>query len=54
MALTGRQPAAREAATAIPVMERATQGRRNRAGPGAYLHQAAVGVISHHHASACC
>ena len=41
--------AAREAAAAVPMMERAPQRRRNRAGPGPDLHDAAVGVVAHDH-----
>jgi len=49
MPLAERQPAAREAATLIPVMERAPQSRRNRPGPGADLKGAPVLVVPHHH-----
>ena len=43
--------AAREAATAIAVVERAPQGRGNRAGPGPDLQQTPVLVVAHHHAA---
>ena len=51
MPLAERQPAAREAATLIPVMERAPQSRRNRPGPGADLKGAPVLVVPHHHSA---
>ena len=41
MPLAERQPAAREAATLIPVVERAPQCRRNRPGPSPDLHECA-------------
>jgi hypothetical protein len=49
MALPERQPAAREATALVAVVERAPQGRRNRAGPCPDLHGAPVLVVPHHH-----
>ena len=49
MALPERQPAAREAAALVAVVERAPQCRRNRPGPGPDLHGAPVLVVPHHH-----
>ena len=49
MPLAEREPAAREAAAAIPVVERAPQGRGDRPGPGANFHEASVLIVSHHH-----
>ena len=51
MALPERQPAAREAAALVAVVERAPQGRRNRPRPGPDLHGAPVLVVPHHHAA---
>ena len=48
MALTDPDTAAREAAAAVAVVQRAPDGGRNRPGPGTDLHDPAVGVVSHH------
>jgi len=49
MSLAEREAAAREAAAAVPVKERAPQRRRNRPGPGPNFHEAAVLIVPHHH-----
>src|SRR5580765_735186 len=49
VALNKAQSTSREAATMVTMLERPTNGRRNRAGPGPDLHHAAVGVMAHHH-----
>ena len=49
MPLAEREPAAREAAGPVPVVERAPQCRGNRPGPGPDLYQAAFLIVSHHH-----
>jgi len=49
MPLAERHSAAREAAAAVPVVERAPQRRENRPGPSADLHDAPVVVVPHHH-----
>ena len=51
MALPERQPAAREAAALVAVLERAPQCRRNRASSGPDLHGAPLLVVPHHHAA---
>jgi len=51
MPLAEPEPAAREAATLVPVMERAPQRRGNRPGPGPDLDGAPVLVVPHHHAA---
>jgi len=49
MPLAEWEPAAREAATLVTVMERAPQCRWNRPGPGADLERAPVLIVPHHH-----
>jgi hypothetical protein len=49
MALTERQPAAREATALVTMVERAPQCRRNRPRPGPDLQGAPVLVVPHHH-----
>ncbi len=49
MPLAEREPAAREAAAVVPVVQRAPQRRGNGPGPGADLHDVAVGIVPHHH-----
>ena len=49
MALTEPHSAARKAATAVAMVERPPDGRRNRPGPGVDLHDAAVPAVAHHH-----
>ena len=49
MALPEWQPAAREAAALVAVVERAAQGRWNRARPGPDLHGAPLLVVPHYH-----
>jgi hypothetical protein len=49
MSLAERQPAAREAAALVPVVERAAQRRRNRPGPSPDLQGAPFLVVPHHH-----
>ena len=49
MPLAQREPAAREAAAAVPVVQRAPQRRGNGPGPGADLDDVAVGIVLHHH-----
>ena len=51
MPLAERQPAAREATAAVPVVERAPQRRGNRPGPGPDFHGAPVLVVPHDHAA---
>jgi len=49
--LADPHPAAREAAAQVPVLQRAPQGRRNGAGPGADLDNAPVRLVAHDHAA---
>jgi hypothetical protein len=49
MALAESHSAAREATGAVSVMERASERRRNRAGPGGNLHDSTIGGVLHHH-----
>jgi len=49
MPLAERQPAAREAAGPVPVVERSPQCRGNRPGPGPDLQEAPVVIVPHHH-----
>ncbi len=49
MALPEADPAAREPAAAVSVMERPPERRRDRAGPGTDFHNAAVPAVLHHH-----
>jgi len=49
MPLAQREPAAREAAAAVPVVQRAPQRRGNGPGPGADLDDVAVWIVLHHH-----
>ncbi len=49
MPLAQREPAAREAAAVVPVVQRAPQRRGNRPGPGADLDDVAVWIVLHHH-----
>src|SRR5712692_12036800 len=49
MALPEPDPAAREPAAAVAVMERPPEGRRDRARPGSDLHDMAVPAVAHHH-----
>ena len=49
MPLAQRESAAREAAAAVPVQERAPQLRGNSASPGPNFHDAPVLVVPHHH-----
>jgi hypothetical protein len=49
MALPERQPAAREAAALVAMVERAPQCGRNRPRPGPDLHGAPLLVVPHHH-----
>ena len=49
MALPERHSAAREAADLVTMLERAAQGRWNRARPGPDLHGAPLLVVPHHH-----
>ena len=49
MALAEAEPAAREAAAAVSVMERPPKRRRDRPGPGSDFHNAAVPAVLHHH-----
>ncbi len=51
MALAEWEPAAREAADAVPVMERSPQRRRNGPGPRPDLQQVPVLIVPHHHAA---
>ena len=48
MALAEPDPATREAAPAVSMVERSPQRRRNRACPGPDLQQAPVCVVAHH------
>jgi len=48
MALAEPDPATREAAPAVSMVERSPQRRRNRACPGPDLQQAPVCVVPHH------
>src|SRR5437762_11551070 len=49
MALSEADPAAREAAAAVAVMERPPECRGNRPGASIDLHDPAVLAVSHHH-----
>jgi hypothetical protein len=49
MSLAERKSAAREAAAAIPMVERSAQRRRNRPRPGPDLDDSAVVLMPHHH-----
>ena len=49
MALAEREPATREAAAAVAVVERAPDRGRNRAGAGADFDDLAVGLVPHDH-----
>jgi len=49
MPLAEPNAAAGEAATPVPIVERSTQGRGNRPGPGTDLQQAPIVVVAHHH-----
>ena len=49
MPLAQRESAAREAATAVPVVQRAPQRRWNGPCPRPDLHDAPVLIVSHHH-----
>src|SRR5256886_16811648 len=49
MALPEPDPAAREPATAVTVMERPPEGRRDRARSGRDLHDATIETVLHHH-----
>jgi len=49
MPLAEADTAAWEAATSVPMVERSTQGGRNRPRPGPDLQQAPVVVVAHHH-----
>jgi hypothetical protein len=51
MPLAEPEPAAREAAAPVPVVERAPQRRGDRPGPGPDLQEAPVRVVPHHHAA---
>ena len=51
MSLSEPDPAAREPAAAVAVMERPPEGRRDRARPGSDLHDMAVPAVLHHHAA---
>jgi hypothetical protein len=49
MPLAEREPAARKAAAAVPVMERAPQRRRDCPRPDPDLDDTPVGIVAHHH-----
>src|SRR5204862_736802 len=49
MALAESHATAREAAAAVPVVERPPERRGNRAGASIDLHDPAVPVVAHHH-----
>jgi hypothetical protein len=49
MPLAIAHAAARETATPVPMVERAPQGRGNRAGPGPDFHHPTIFVVAHHH-----
>jgi hypothetical protein len=51
MPFTQRQSAAREPASAVSMVKRAPQRRRNRPRPGSHFHDPALFVVSHHHAT---
>jgi len=51
MALPEPKPAAREAAAAVSVVERAAERRGDRPGPGRDLHDPAVPGVPHHHSA---
>lgn len=51
MPLAERQPAARKAATEVPVMQRAPQRRGYRPRPGSDFHDAPIRIVPHHHPS---
>ena len=51
MSLAQREPAAREAALVIPMVQRAPQRRGNGPRPHPDLHDAPVLIVSHHHAA---
>ncbi len=51
VALAESDSTARETAATIPVVQCAPQGRRNRAGPGRDLHDAAISAVLHHHSA---
>jgi hypothetical protein len=49
MPLSEAQSTPREAAALVPMVERSSQGGRNRPGPGPDLQQAAILVVAHDH-----
>ena len=49
MALAEADPAAREAAASVPMVERSSQSGRDSPGPGPDLQQPSVLVVPHHH-----
>jgi hypothetical protein len=49
MTLPEANSAAREATAAVAMVQRPTEGRRNRPRPGADFHHAPVGVVAHDH-----
>jgi hypothetical protein len=51
MSLGDADSAAREATAAVSAVERSSDCRGDRPGPGADLDQPAVGILAHHHAA---
>lgn len=49
MPLAERQSAPRKATAPVPMMKRASNSRRNRAGPGADLNHSPVRLVTHDH-----